>query len=91
MKCEWDGGLNNPQPYYSLPAPGRYAVTLKMKFGPLNRSNCEQEGQFSLKCMTEIPSFMKGRISIVWNRRIREKDYLLSGIVFSRKIISNLE
>ena len=33
----------------------------------------DKEGH-SLKSMLKIPLFMKGRISIVWHRRIREEN-----------------
>ncbi len=33
----------------------------------------DQEGH-SLKSMTKIPLFMKGKISIVWHRRILEEN-----------------
>ncbi|MCQ6279589.1 FAD synthetase family protein [Bacillus sp. EB600] len=72
VKCNWDGEDLIPQPYYTLPAPGRYAVTLKNQMGSMKVEVMvlETQGDPSLKCLTDIPPFLKGRLSIVWKRHI---------------------
>lgn len=72
VKCDWDGGLLKPQPYYTLPAPGRYAVTVKNEKCAMNSELIviqTQDGP-SLKCTSEIPPSLKGRLSIVWHGHI---------------------
>ncbi|HEY4550295.1 MAG TPA: FAD synthetase family protein [Bacillus sp. (in: firmicutes)] len=76
VKCEWDGLSLNLNPYYTLPAPGRYWVTLKKGIRSMQAEMIvmgDKEGH-SLKSMLKLPLFMKGRISIVWHRRIREEN-----------------
>ena len=76
VKCEWDGFSLNLSSYYSLPAPGRYLVTLKkgMQSIPSEMIVMEDKGGHLLKSMIKIPLFMKGKISIVWHRRILEEN-----------------
>lgn len=72
VECEWNGGSLKPGLYYTLPASGHYAVTLKNGMGSIKTELIvmeKQEGQ-TLICVTEIPAFMKGRLSIVWHRHI---------------------
>ncbi|MBV7507813.1 FAD synthetase family protein [Bacillus sp. sid0103] len=76
VKCDWDGYVLNPRPYFTLPAPGRYAVTLKKEavFMKAEVMVVAKTDGLSLSCMTEVPSLMKGELSIVWHHRIREED-----------------
>ncbi|HZG71660.1 MAG TPA: FAD synthetase family protein [Chondromyces sp.] len=70
IECEWDGERLQPHPYYTLPAPGCYTVLLKNEMGSMKtelRVIGNQE-KLSLKCLTEIPSSMKGKLSIEWHR-----------------------
>ncbi|MGG1674848.1 adenylyltransferase/cytidyltransferase family protein [Neobacillus sp. NRS-1170] len=73
VKCEWDGILLKLQPYHTLPAPGRYFVTLKNEHSSIKTEIIVTEGP-SLHCEKEIPLFLKGILSIVWHRRIREEE-----------------
>ena len=77
MKCNWDGVELVPQPYYTLPAPGRYAVMLKNEVSSIKTEVIvlESPGGSSLKCTREIPSFLKGRLSIVWLHHVVENTY----------------
>jgi cytidyltransferase-like protein len=72
VECDWDGELLTLHPNYTLPACGRYAVTLKNEIRSMQTEVIVQEGQF-LTCMADIPSLMAGRLSIMWHRRIREE------------------
>ena len=76
VKCEWDGFLLNLSSYYSLPASGRYLVTLKKGMQSISSEMIvmEDEEGHSLKSMIKIPLLMKGKISIVWHRRILEEN-----------------
>lgn len=76
VKCDWNGDLLQLHPYYTLPAPGRYAVTLKNEISSIQTEVIVMEKQEdqSLKCMTAIPPFMEGKLSIVWHRRIGEEN-----------------
>ncbi|MEW9672460.1 adenylyltransferase/cytidyltransferase family protein [Ammoniphilus sp. 3BR4] len=77
VKCDWDGGRFKLHPDYTLPAPGCYAVTLKNEISSLETelTVMDQQQGPSLKCMEKIPSFMEGRLSIVWHRHLR-KDHV---------------
>jgi cytidyltransferase-like protein len=74
VKCNWDGVELTPQPYYTLPAPGRYEVMLKNEVSSIKAEVIvlESPGGSSLKCTRGIPSFMKGRLSIVWLHHVVE-------------------
>ena len=74
VKCDWDGKVLTTQPYYTLPAPGRYAVTLEKKetFLKTEVMVLQRHDGLSLKCATEIPPEWKGTLSIVWQSRIVE-------------------
>ncbi len=74
VKCDWDGFSFNLNSYYTLPAPGRYWVTLKKDIRLILTEMIVTEDQtgHSLKSMIKIPRFMKGKLSIVWHRRIHE-------------------
>ena len=76
VKCEWDGFSFNLNSYYTLPAPGRYSVTVKKGMRSIQSEMIVMEDQegHSLKSMIKIPLFMKGKISIVWHRRILEEN-----------------
>jgi cytidyltransferase-like protein len=76
VKCDWDGFSFNLNSYYTLPAPGRYWITLKkdMRFIPTEMIVTEDQEGPSLKSMIKIPLFMKGKLSIVWHHRILEEN-----------------
>ncbi|MBM4760965.1 FAD synthetase family protein [Bacillus sp. B15-48] len=68
VKCDWDGSCLTPHPYFTLPAPGRYAVTLKSDGQSVKTELMVVEKQLTF--MKEIPVLMKGKLSVVWNHRI---------------------
>jgi riboflavin kinase/FMN adenylyltransferase len=83
IKCDWDGEKFIPRPYFTLPAPGRYAVTLKNEVSYMNTEVIVHGTNSvpSIKCTREIPSYLKGRLSIVWRQYIvqtREEKTLIS-------------
>ncbi|AZV45230.1 FAD synthetase family protein [Peribacillus asahii] len=69
VKCNWNGFLLQPQPHYTIPAPGIYEVILK-------RETKELIGQLYvtddglLQFAQNIPNQMKGTLTIVWKKRI---------------------
>ncbi|MCQ6282283.1 FAD synthetase family protein [Bacillus sp. EB600] len=95
VECEWNGNTLKHKPYYTLPAPGCYEVTLKNKIGSFKTKVTVLEiGEgHALKCMTEIPKYMAGSLSIVWYRRLKEKHIFgWSGFLaemFERKQVLN--
>ncbi|MCQ6275549.1 FAD synthetase family protein [Bacillus sp. V3B] len=76
VKCDWDGFSFNLSSYYTLPAPGRYSVTLKKGLRSLSSEMIVMEDQegHSLKSRIKIPLLMKGKISIVWHHRIFDEN-----------------
>ena len=74
VECNWDGDFLKLHRYYTLPAPGCYDVTLKNKTGSIKTKVIvlEKLEGLSLKCVTDIPDFMEGRLSILWHHRILE-------------------
>ncbi|MEH7414923.1 FAD synthetase family protein [Neobacillus drentensis] len=77
VKCDWDGIELTPQPYYTLPAPGCYAVTLKNKLNSLKTEivvlPSPSHDVPTLTCTREIPPSLKGELSIVWQSLIMEE------------------
>lgn len=68
-ECEWNGEVFMMYPFYTLPGPGRYAVTLKTESGSIQTEvSVLKEG---VQCTAEIPSFLKGKLSIVWHQLIQ--------------------
>jgi hypothetical protein len=70
-KCTFDGYRLIPDRYYTLPAPGRNAVTLKNESRSIETEIIMSEKQ--LISVKEIPTIMQGKLSIVWNDRIFDK------------------
>lgn len=72
VKCDWDGYQLKPEPHYTLPAPGRYAVVLK------NARECmhtevmiaQSEAGLSVTCEEKIPFSIPGKLSLVWLRHL---------------------
>ncbi|MBT2654989.1 FAD synthetase family protein [Bacillus sp. ISL-18] len=76
VKCDWDGIELTPQPYYTLPAPGRYAVTLENEENSLKTEVMvlqRHDGPL-LKCSIEMPPVWKGMLFIVWQSRVMEEN-----------------
>jgi cytidyltransferase-like protein len=67
----WDGQTFKLNPYYTLPAPGKYAVTITI--GNLSMLTEVMVKEKTLKLVSELPLYMSGRLSIVWHQRISEE------------------
>ena len=68
-ECEWDGEAFKLYPYYTLPGPGRYAVMLKNEsFSVQSEVTVTHE---QVQSTAEIPPFLKGKLLIVWQKRIQ--------------------
>ncbi|WP_338448516.1 FAD synthetase family protein [Niallia oryzisoli] len=77
VECVWDGNALDILPYYTLPTPGCYRVTLKNQMESIQTKIIVSEtvDGLSLTCLSEIPTFMTGRLSIVWLQRMMEEDH----------------
>jgi cytidyltransferase-like protein len=71
LKCECAGSVLTPYSDYTLPAPGRYDVTLKNNRISLQTEVVVNEEHVILTSIHQIPSWFEGNLTIVWNRRIR--------------------
>lgn len=72
VKCDWDGFSLKLHPYYTLPAPGSYVVTVKSGQRTINTEMTVTE-EHLLKSNAKLPLSMKENISIVWHRRLSEE------------------
>lgn len=76
VECDWDGIFSfKTYPYYTLPAPGRYVVTIKnerQSFETIVKV-VDNQGNLSLTCSEKILTFIKGKVSIIWKQRIPEE------------------
>ncbi|MGO4498916.1 bifunctional riboflavin kinase/FMN adenylyltransferase [Paenibacillus sp. 2RAB27] len=72
VECDWDGVSLQLRPYYTLPAPGRYAVTIHngMKSEPAIVIVTQDNERLSLRFVTEIGQHIQGRLTIIWHRHI---------------------
>lgn len=81
VACIWDGTSLKVKPHYTLPAAGRYAVTLKgngqSHMIEIMVTNDKQ--LIPVSPQTFIASECKGEVSIIWNQLISERipDYYL--------------
>jgi riboflavin kinase/FMN adenylyltransferase len=71
LKCEGAGTVLTPFSYYTLPAPGSYDVTLKNKSKSLQTEVIVNEKSVTLTSIDQIPSWLEGNLTIVWNRRMK--------------------
>jgi riboflavin kinase/FMN adenylyltransferase len=71
LKCEGAGSVLTPYSHYTLPAPGRYDVTLKNKSKSLQTEVMVNEKNVTLTSIDQIPSWLEGNLTIVWNRRMK--------------------
>jgi riboflavin kinase/FMN adenylyltransferase len=76
IKCDWDGRSLTSHPYYTLPAPGQYAITLENAKCSIQTDVkvIDTFSGLSLKLTKEIPPLNKGEVSIVWHHRIVENN-----------------
>ncbi|MCJ7841752.1 FAD synthetase family protein [Lederbergia sp. NSJ-179] len=74
VECDWNGHALKVQPYYTLPAPGIYDVTLKGKFGSIKTLMIVMESGegHSLHCLSKVPKYFTGTLSIVWHRPVKK-------------------
>ena len=71
LKCEGAGSVLIPYSHYTLPAPGSYEVTLKNKSKSLQTEVMVNEKNVTLTSIDQIPSWLEGNLTIVWNRRMK--------------------
>ncbi|MBT2738850.1 FAD synthetase family protein [Bacillus sp. ISL-7] len=71
LKCEGAGSVLTPYSHYTLPAPGSYDVTLKNKSKSLQTEVIVNEKNVRLTNIDQIPSWLEGNLTIVWNRRMK--------------------
>ena len=88
-KCEGTGTFLTPFSHYTLPAPGRYEVTLKNKSKSFKTDVMVTEKGVTLTSLDQIPSWLEGNLTIVWHRRMKaekvqtgKKDYTFSRPLF---------
>jgi cytidyltransferase-like protein len=67
----WDGQSFKLNPYYTLPTPGKYAVTINI--GNLSKFTEVIVEEKQLKPVLELPLYMIGELSIVWHQRITQE------------------
>ena len=75
MECEWNGASLRVKPYYTLPAPGRYAVTLK---GSRHTQEAdlivtEKKELISLQSITALHLAHHGGLTIRWHQQIYDE------------------
>jgi len=77
VECVWDGNVLELLPYYTLPASGCYEVLLKNQTESIQTKMIVSEtvDGLTLTCLSEIPSFMTGGLSVVWLQRSIEGHY----------------
>lgn len=76
VECEWDGIFSLKLcPYYTLPAAGRYAVTIKNDNKSIDTfvKVSDNGTNPSISCMEKILPFKKGKVSIIWKQRIADE------------------
>jgi cytidyltransferase-like protein len=71
VECKWDGQSFKLNPYYTLPAPGHYTVTI-------NKGNISKRAEVMvvegkegrlLKPIADLQSYLIGEINVVWHHR----------------------
>jgi FAD synthase len=76
VTCEWDGTELKVRPHYTLPASGRYVVTVR----GLNESKViemtvtKEKDLIPLKSISELASNYDGVVSIIWHEQVIEKN-----------------
>jgi FAD synthase len=69
VECEWDGISLKVKPYYTLPAPGRYVVTIRGGFQSLQTELIITAEKELIFLSGLAPAFHEV-LSIIWHRRI---------------------
>lgn len=75
-KCEWNGEAFTLQAHYTLPCPGSYQVVIKNKVGEVHREVTVMTDGTTIKSTDEIPLFLKGKLSIIWQQEITQSKKL---------------
>ncbi|PFO03330.1 bifunctional riboflavin kinase/FMN adenylyltransferase [Bacillus sp. AFS076308] len=70
-KCKGTGTFLTPYSHYTLPAPGRYDVTLKNESTSFQTEVMVIEKGVTLTSLDQIPSWLEGTLTIVWHRRMK--------------------
>jgi FAD synthase len=73
--CEWNGTSLQVRPYYTLPAPGRYAVTVKGVITSLAAEVVvtEKRELQSLQSFSGLTTKKNDGLSIIWHQRILDE------------------
>lgn len=75
IKCVCAGSVLTPFSNYTLPAPGRYEVTVYNNRNSLQTEVNVNEKSIIMTREKQIPSWLEGNITIIWNRLMKaEKD-----------------
>ena len=73
VEGDWDGHTLKPYPYYTIPALGRYAVTLRKGVHSIQTEIVvtKEQNDLIVKVMEKMPQMMKGNINIAWHHQIQ--------------------
>ncbi|WP_227937770.1 FAD synthetase family protein [Alkalihalobacillus deserti] len=76
VECSYDGETLNLRPYYTLPAPGRYAVTMsgECPSQDLEVIISEKKEVITLRPLSELNLDNNARFTITWHRQISKKN-----------------
>jgi cytidyltransferase-like protein len=76
VTCEWDGTSLSVRPHYTLPAPGKYVVTVR----GANQSQVieikvsKERDLIPLKSVSELASYYDRVVSIIWHEQVPEEN-----------------
>jgi FAD synthase len=71
VKCHWNGFSLQPEPHYTIPAPGIYEVTVKNEsLHLMGQLYVTEDGL--LQFAQTIPNQMMGTLTIVWKKRLSQ-------------------
>ncbi|MBV7503669.1 FAD synthetase family protein [Bacillus sp. sid0103] len=72
MACDWDGSTLKVRPHYTLPAPGRYVVTVKGAFQShvMEMKVTKEKHLIPQRSDLEFAAMHNEILSIVWHERI---------------------
>ena len=73
--CVRAGSVLTPYSHYTLPSPRRYDVTLKNKSSSFQTEVMVNEKSVTLTSLDQIPSWLEGNLTIVWNRRTKAEKF----------------
>jgi riboflavin kinase/FMN adenylyltransferase len=73
LTCVYTGCVLTPDSNFTLPAPGHYEVTLKNNRNSLRTEVVVNEKSVMLTSNKQIPSWLEGKLTIVWNRQIKDQ------------------